>query len=117
MKEKDKTLEKITKQRGERQPSRKRTQNNDSEDDPGFRKKNGEDARNVYQRPRRIKELTEMNNTLSSVQSLSCVQLFATPWTAAHQASLSITNSWSLLKFQSIELVTPSNHLLTRRNQ
>ena len=48
----------------------------------------------------------------SSIQSLSCVQLFATPWTAACQASLSITNSWSLLKLMSIELVIPSNHLI-----
>ena len=48
----------------------------------------------------------------SSVQSLSCVWLFATPWTAACQASLSITNSWSLLKLTSIELVMPSNHLI-----
>ena len=47
-----------------------------------------------------------------SVQSLSLVQLFATPWTAALQASLSITNSWSLLKLMSIELVMPSNHLI-----
>ena len=47
----------------------------------------------------------------SSVQLLSCVQLFATPWTAACQASLSITNSQSLLKLMSIELV-PSNHLI-----
>ena len=46
-----------------------------------------------------------------SVQSLSYVQLFATPWTAAHQASLPIINSQSLLKLMSIELVTPSNHL------
>ena len=46
------------------------------------------------------------------VQLLSCVQLFATPWTAAHQASLSITISWSLLKLMSIELVMPSNHLI-----
>ena len=46
------------------------------------------------------------------VQSLSHVQLFATPWTAACQASLSITNSWSLLKLMSIESVTPSNHLI-----
>ena len=46
-----------------------------------------------------------------SVQSLSHVWLFVTPWTAAHQASLSITRSQSLLKFMSIELVTPSNHL------
>ena len=47
-----------------------------------------------------------------SVQSLSRVQLFATPWMAASQASLSITNSWSLLKLISIELVVPSNHLI-----
>ena len=47
----------------------------------------------------------------SSVQSLSHVWLFATPCTAAHQASLSITNSRSLLKLMSIELVMPSNHL------
>ena len=46
-----------------------------------------------------------------SVQLLSSVPLFATPWTEAHQASLSITNSQSLLKFMSIELVMPSNHL------
>ena len=49
---------------------------------------------------------------LSSLQLLSHVQLFTTPWTAARQASLSITNSWSLLKFMSIELVIPSNHLI-----
>ena len=48
----------------------------------------------------------------SSVQSLSHVQLFATPWTTAHQASLSITNSWNLLKLMSIELAMPSNHLI-----
>ena len=46
----------------------------------------------------------------SPVQSLSRVQLFATPWTAARQASLSIANSWSLLRLMSIELVMPSNH-------
>ena len=45
-------------------------------------------------------------------QSLSCVRLFVTPWTAARQASLSITNSWSLLKLMSIELVMPSNYLI-----
>ena len=49
---------------------------------------------------------------ISSVQSLSHVQLFVTPWTPAHQASLSITNSWSLLKLMSIALVMPSNHLI-----
>ena len=51
----------------------------------------------------------------SSVQSFSCVRLFATPWTAARQASLSITNSWSLLKFMSIESVMPSSHLILCR--
>ena len=49
---------------------------------------------------------------ISSVQSLSCVWLFATPWTAAHQAFLSIINSQSLLKLMSIESVMPSNHLI-----
>ena len=49
---------------------------------------------------------------LSSVQSFSRVQLFATPWTAAHQASLSITNTRSLLKLMSIKSVMPSNHLI-----
>ena len=48
----------------------------------------------------------------SSVQSLSPVRLFATSGTAAHQASLSITNLWSLLKLTSIESVMPSNHLI-----
>ena len=48
----------------------------------------------------------------SSVQSLSHVWLFATPWTAARQTSLSITNSCSLLKLMSIESVMPSNHLI-----
>ena len=48
----------------------------------------------------------------SSVQSLSHVWLFATLWTAAHQASLSITNSWSLLKLMSTESVMPSNHFI-----
>ena len=48
----------------------------------------------------------------SSVQSLSRVRLFATPWTAAHQASLSITNTRSLLKLMSLESVMPSNHLI-----
>ena len=47
-----------------------------------------------------------------SVQPLSRVRLFATLWTAARQASLSITNSWSLLKLMSIESVMPSNHLI-----
>ena len=52
---------------------------------------------------------------VSSVPLLSGVQLFVTPWSAAHQASLSITNSWSLLKLMSIESVMPSNHLILSR--
>ena len=52
----------------------------------------------------------------SSVQSLSHVQLFVTPWTATHQASLSITNSQSLLKLMSLESVMPSNHLILCRS-
>ena len=51
----------------------------------------------------------------SSVQSLSSVWLFAIPWTAARQASLSITNFWSLFKLMSIESVMPSNHLILCR--
>ena len=50
--------------------------------------------------------------SFSSVQLLSRVQLFATPWIAARQGSLSITNSWSLLKLMSVESVMPSNHLI-----
>ena len=53
-----------------------------------------------------------LRKTISSVQSLSHVRLFVTPWTAAHQASLSITNSQSLLKLMSMEFVMPSNHLI-----
>ena len=52
------------------------------------------------------------SSLLVVVQSFSHAQLFATPWTSAHQASLSITNSRSLLKFMSIESVMPSSHLL-----
>ena len=61
----------------------------------------------------------EIRLEFSSVQSVRCVQLFATPWAAAHQASLSITNSYwvnmSLLKLTSIESVMPSNHLILCR--
>ena len=53
--------------------------------------------------------------SVGSVQSLSHVQIFVTPWTAARQASLSITNSRSLLKLMSIESVMPSNHLILCR--
>ena len=59
-----------------------------------------------------ISSTWKVMDQFSSVQSLSRVQLFTTPWTAAHQTSLSITNSWSLLKFMSIESVIPSNHLM-----
>ena len=59
--------------------------------------------------------LYPMDKDISSVQLLSCVWLFATPWTAALQASLSITSSWSLLKLMSIESMMPSNHLILCR--
>ena len=52
---------------------------------------------------------------VQSVQSLSRVQLFATPWTAAHEASLSIINAWSLLRLLSNESVMPSSHLILCR--
>ena len=58
-----------------------------------------------------LKCTTDMCN-LYSVQLLSHVQLFVSPWTAAHQASLSITNSWSLLKLMSIESMMPSTHVI-----
>ena len=57
-------------------------------------------------------EPTCLGATWSVVQSLSCVWLFATPWTAAHQASMPFTISWSLLKLMAIELMMPSNHLI-----
>ena len=56
-----------------------------------------------------------MYSVFRSLQSLSCVQLFATPWTAARQAALSITNSWSLLTLMSIESMMPSNYLILCR--
>ena len=59
-----------------------------------------------------MKTILNFASLFSSVQSLSCVQLFETPWTATRQASLSITNSRSLLKLMSIELVMPSSHLI-----
>ena len=60
-------------------------------------------------------QVSEQGRKFSSVQSLSRVQLFATPWTAAQQAPLSITNSRSLPKPMSIESVMPSNHLILCR--
>ena len=59
-----------------------------------------------------VKNLPCQCRKFSSVQSLSHVRLFATPWTAACQASLSFTISWSLFKLMSIELVIPPNHLM-----
>ena len=58
------------------------------------------------------KQISAVSMIFSSVQLLSHVRLFATPWTAAYQASLSITNSWSLLNLLSIKSVMPSNHLI-----
>ena len=63
-------------------------------------------------RPRDRNRVSCIAVQFSSVESLRHVQLFATPWTAAHQASLSVTNSRSLLKLMSIESVMPSNHLI-----
>ena len=56
--------------------------------------------------------MQRIGNQFSSIQSLTRGRLFATPWTAAHQASRSITNSWSLFKLVSIESVMPSNLLI-----
>ena len=66
---------------------------------------------NVWQKPPQYRKVIQF----SSVQLLSHVRLFETPWIAARQASLSITNSQSLLKFVSIESVMPSNHLILCR--
>ena len=57
-------------------------------------------------------QMYSLGSCFNSVQLLSHAQLFATPWTAVHQASLSITHSWSLLKLMSIELVMPFNHFI-----
>ena len=59
-----------------------------------------------------VPAVQQSESAIGSVQSLSRVRHFVTPWTAAHQASLSITNSQSLLRLMSIESVTPSNHLI-----
>ena len=59
-----------------------------------------------------LKNRNQNCHQFSSVPLLSHVQLFATPWIAAHQASLSISNSQSLLKLMSIESIMPSNHLI-----
>ena len=62
-----------------------------------------------------VSAVQQSDSVISSVQSLSRVRLFVTPWTAAHQASLSITNSQSLFELMSIESVMPSNHLILCR--
>ena len=66
--------------------------------------------RRIYQLAKLMNIFVTWNFRFSSVAQLC--RLFATPWPAAHQASLSITNSWSLLKLMSIELVMPSNHVI-----
>ena len=70
----------------------------------------------TLQEPKALEDLSSIFQKvvcyLQSVQSLSRVRLFVTPWTAAGQASLPITNSWTLLKLMSIESVMPSNHLI-----
>ena len=77
-----------------------------------------EKALDKIQHPCMKKPLTKVGtegtdlSTISSVQLLSRVRLFATPWTAACQASLSITNSQSLLRLMSVESVMPFNHLI-----
>jgi len=63
-------------------------------------------------RPSILLKMIGRFDTVSSVQLLSHLRLFATPWTAACQASLSITSSWSLLKLMPIESMMPSNHLI-----
>ena len=72
----------------------------------------GSQARHHYSTEEQRTQATALNTFVGVVQSLSRVQLFSNPWTAACQASLSITNSWSLLKLMSIESVKPSNHLI-----
>ena len=71
-----------------------------------------ENSSNPSNREDRLKHGNTQSLQFSSVQSLSHVRLFATPWTAARHASLSITNSQSLLKLMSIESVMPSYHLI-----
>ena len=69
----------------------------------------------MYRRSISIWKDAQHHESFSSVQSLSCVRLFATPWITAHQASLSITNSQSSLRFACIESVMPSSHLILCR--
>jgi len=84
---------------------------------PSWRKRN-ENRQNVcLRRPYRKlwkeeKQKAKEKRKDIPIQFSRRVQLFVTPWTAARQASLSVTNSWSLLKLMSIDLVKPSNHLI-----
>ena len=78
-------------------------------------KKEGRRRKRRIRRRRRRGKSSWICLQFSSVQSLSHVQLFATPWNAAHQASLYTTDSWSLLKLMSIESVMASNHLILCR--
>ena len=79
---------------------------------PWLRKLNGKRCLPLIYRFFRLYIFSNHQEPISSLQSLSRVRHSATPWTAAHQASLSITNSQSLLKLMSIESVMPSNHLI-----
>ena len=72
----------------------------------------GSQARRHHSTEEQGTQATALNTFVGVVQSLSRVQLFSNPWTAACQALLSITNSWSLLKLMPIESVRPSNHLI-----
>ena len=80
-----------------------------------LRKAHGHLTPNYHMAPILQRSNQSLEPDSCSVQSLSRVQLFATPGTAAPQASLSITNSWSLLKLMSIKSVMPSNHLILCR--
>ena len=75
-------------------------------------------AKTILKKKNRIRGITCLisDYTISSVQSLSRVWLFVTPWTAVRQVSLSIMNSWNLFKLMSIELMMPSNHLTLCRS-
>ena len=80
---------------------------------PSLQVRNGPGVRAA--RPLRTMPAFMWHLQISSVHLLSLVRLFETPWTAARQASLSITKSWSLLKLMAIELVMPSNNLILCR--
>ena len=92
-------------------------------DDTTFKTESKEELRSLLMKVKEESEKTGFkfniqktkimtSSPIHSVQLLSHVQLFATPWTEACQASLSITNSWSFLKLMSIKSMMPSNHLI-----